>query len=420
MTEVETVSIQIGKNRFIAGLYWQPFYNKKDVKTLAKEASAAFSVEIKSRSSERPGLVGFASKKQSKKFKKRHYSLGSIAYEYASGLFDEPNRFNESNIVAVLALPEPDDIFMLVMISEGLILKEVVGSQEIIRDELDSALGILQNTIKLVPDDSWSSDGHIISIDDLIADIKLKPHALHPLSASPQQVLALLLMISMSIGGYLIYDHYQQAEYQRLLELAKERQKQKQQEEQVKVAYPWEEKPLPKVIWAACEKTISKINPYPVGWEYSAMGCNQSGATVSWVREFGLVADLLSAHPEAIVEHDGNKAVDNIQHAEEIQHRTHPAKLDNLMSKHDAINHINNLAQSYGFNLKIQATNSKELPGQPNKPKPQYQVINIEVTTSLLPVQDVLQLLSSPGLVIDQFATSEAGVWIIKGALYVR
>ncbi|MBE0471430.1 MAG: type 4b pilus protein PilO2 [Methyloprofundus sp.] len=418
MAEVETVSIQLGKNRFVAGLYWQPFYNKKDVKTLAKEAHAAFSVEIKSRSSDRPSLVGFASKAQSKKLKKRHYSLGSIVYEYALGLFEEPGLFNNSNIVAVLALP--DDLFMLVMISEGLILKEVVGDQDAIRDELDSALGILQNTIKLVPDETWSSDGRVVITDDLIADIKLKSHALNPLSASSQQVLSLVLMASLSIGGYLIYDQYQQAEYQRLLELAKERQKQNQQDVEVKVILPWEEKPEPKTLWAACEKTFSKINPYPVGWKYSAMGCNESGATVSWIREFGLVADLLSAHPEAVVEHDGNKAVDNIQHAEEAQHRTQPAKLDNLMRKHEAINRINNLAQTYGFDLKVQAANAKDLPGQLNKPTAQHQIINIEITTSLLPVQNVLQLLTSPGLVIDQFATSETGVWIIKGALYVR
>lgn len=418
MTEVETVSIQLGKNRFVAGLYWQPFYNKKDVKALAKEAHAAFSVEIKSRSSDRPSLVGFASKAQSKKLKKRHYSLGSIVYEYALGQFEEPGLFNNSNIVAVLALP--DDLFMLVMISEGLILKEVVGDQDAIRDELDSALGILQNTIKLVPDETWSSDGRVVITDDLIADIKLKSHALNPLSASSQQVLALVLMASLSIGGYLIYDQYQQAEYQRLLELAKERQKQNQQDVEVKVILPWEEKPEPKTLWIACEQTLSKINPYPIGWEYSAMGCNESGATVSWIRKFGLISHLLAVQPDAIVEHDGNKAIDNIPHPNKVPSRATPVKLDALLEKHQAINQINNIAQRFGFSLKVQASNSKDLPGQPNKAKAQYQIINIEITTSLLPVQDVLQLLPSPGLVIDQFATSEAGVWIIKGALYVR
>lgn len=417
MTEAETLSIQIGKNRFVAGLYWQPFYNKKDVKTLAKEVHAAFSVEIKS-SSDRPGLVGFASKTHVKKFKKRHYSLGSIIFNYALSLFEDQARFNDANIVAVLSLP--DDLYMLVMMSEGLILKEVVGAQEIIRDELDAALGILQNTLKLVPDVSWSSDGHTVSIDDLIVDIKLKQHALHPLSASPQQVLALLLMASMSIGGYFIYDHYQQAEYQRLLELAKEQQKHKQQETEVKVIHPWEDKVQPETLWTTCEHTFSRINAYPPGWEYSAIGCNQSGATVSWARELGLISDLLASHPNAIVEHDGNKAVDNILHTSEIENRLNPAKINELMEKHEAINYINNLAQKYGFDLKVQATHSNDLPGQPNKAKAQYHVINIEITTSLLPVNDVLQRLPKPGLVIEQFVSSEAGIWIIKGALYVR
>ncbi|MBE0469818.1 MAG: type 4b pilus protein PilO2 [Methyloprofundus sp.] len=418
----ETTLLKIEKNRYVAGLYWQPFYTKKDVKTLAKEVDAPFAITLESRASNKPGLVGFASKDCAKELSRQHYSIGSMFFTYARNTLNDPAAFNDANIVGVIELPE--DQFLLVMISEGLIIREMIGNRDQIKQEYESALSILQQAVKFVSDASWSTEGRHVTLAQLIETATLKEHALKPLTVTLGQAIALLMMVALPFGAWVAFEHYQNMQRQTLIEQARQVQVQPVAAQKEKFIAPWANKPTPLQLWENCDVTLRGVQLHPSGWHYTALGCNEKGATVTWSRMGGLVENLLYHHPNAVIDLDGNRAVHNLSHQSIVQaaDKTHDVKIDDLLGKHDAISYLNNQSQRYGFQLNISTSNNRQgLPGQPGQPTPeQIQPMSIEIQTHLLSVDVILALLPPSGLVIESFASSEPGKWIIKGVLYVR
>jgi len=423
MSEVISKTFQYGKHRFVAGLYWQPFYSKKDIKTLAKEVNASFSVEIRSTSSHRPSIVGFATTDINNELKnKAHLSLASIFLNFIRDYDDQSVNLDEYDIVGVVQLS--DQYYQLIMISEGIIIKDIAGDQAFIRQEYDAALSMLKRTVKLVPNTSWSSDADavLINLDLLFATKNLKQHTLKPLSVSAKQLLILLLILAIPFSGYMYYDHYKQIERQKLIAQAKAKQLKQEAEKTQIISTPWKEAPAAMSVWSACLDTFQKVNLYPTGWHYTAQGCNHAGVTISWDRYTGLISELLQVHPSAVVDVDGNKAVDNLAHANQLQPSNNDVSVEKLLTKAAAINRLNDDGQRFGLQVKIAAEKEKDLPGQPAKQSSVnvYQALNFEITTTLIPVHEVLNLLPKQGLVIDHFASKESGKWLIKGVLYVQ
>lgn len=425
MSQEQSKTLELDKYRLAVGLYWQPFYNKKDVKTLAKEVKAQFLIQINSQATHRPGIVGFPTREVTGDLKRKtHYAFASMFLDYVSKFEHQGQSINLDDLDVVGVFEFADQLFQLIIISEGLIIKDVIGDFELIHHEYEAALSFLQKkTVKFVsaqaPSD-WSSDAFNIEPKTIIDGVQLKRHRLNSLNVSAKQLLLIGLILAIAYAGYSYYESYQQAERERLIAIAKA--KKAKQEAQLKDSadMPWHKSPRAVSVWRACSQTLEKVELYPAGWHYSALGCNDNGITVTWERSSGLVSSLLAEHPNALVEIDGNKAIDNLVHDLPLEPRTTPAKANQLFDKRSTIIQLNEISQRYGLTLKISSDKtSKALPGQNNTSNTVVEKVNFEIETSLLPVGELLSKIPQPGLVVDHFASTENGKWLIKGVLYV-
>lgn len=421
----QSKTVELGKHRLVAGLYWQPFYNKKDVKTLAKEVKAQFLIQINSQAAHRPGAVGFPTREVSSELKRKtHYSFASMFLDYVLKFEHQGQSINldDFDIVGVFELA--DELYQLIIISEGLIIKDAIGDFDFIHREYESTLSFLQKkTIKFVSTQNssdWSSDAFNIEPQAIIDGVKLKNHRLSPLNVSTNQLLVIGLMLAVGYAGYAYYESYQQAEREKLIAIAKAKKAKQEAQAQTSIDMPWHKSPRAELVWRACNQTLEKVELYPAGWHYSALGCNDAGITVTWERSTGLVSSLLNEHPNAIVEVDGNKAVDNLVHSALLEPRSIPATADRLLNKRSAINHLNEIAQQYGLALKINSDKGSGLPGQ-NKKNNSAVIgkVAFEIETKLLPVNNLLPKIPQPGLVVEHFASTDNDKWLIKGVLYV-
>lgn len=424
MNQEQSKTVELDKYRLVAGLYWQPFYNKKDVKTLAKEVKAQFLIQIGSQVAHRPGIVGFPTREVGTELKRKtHYAFASMFLDYVAK-FDHQGQSINLDDFDVVGVFEFGDQFQLVVISEGLIVKDVIGDFELIHGEYESALSFLQKkTVKFVSakeSSEWSSDAYIIEPKTIIDNLQLKHHRLNSLNVSAKQLLLIGLILAIGYSGYAYYESYQQAERERLIAIAKAKKAKQEAQSKTSIDMPWHKSPKAEFIWQACSETLKNVDLYPAGWKYSAIGCNDAGITITWERTSGLVSSLLTKHPNALVEIDGNKAIDNIEHHNTLKPRSSAAESTQLLDKRSVIIQLNEMSQRYGLALKISSDKSASgLPGQNRSSSTVIEKINFEIETSLLPVSELLRKIPQPGLVVEHFASTENGKWLIKGVLYV-
>lgn len=409
--------INWGKYKFAAGVYWQPYSSRKELLNLAKEVSAYLKVELKSSDTTRPNLAGFIAKDELPKSGKI-YSLGATVYNFVSSQMNFLAKdLNAESVIAILQVTE--DKYVLLIICEGVIVKEIIGNKLLIKDEFEAALSLFQNAIKFVPNDEWSANAHSISFADL-SEIKFKKHLFKKVSIDTKDFLTIGVAIGFIAISYFGFNSWQSSQNK---SVEFQGFNQSDQLESQEIIIPWEGKPKADAVWAACKNTFqNNLADSPFGWKMVAIGCSPAGATASWQREKGFVEDLLSKYSDAAVDLDGNKAVKNIIH-EVYANKSIYTDLSSLLDKKELITYLNNQSQKYRFRLSMQAKPGAELPGQDiNKPE-SYSIIEFEITTTLLPIEKVLSMLPEHGVVISSFKSSSihsSEGWQIKGDIYVK
>ena len=416
----------IGQNRFVSGLFWQPLNSKtfgecdREIKSLAHELS--FDLFVQRTTSTH--FVGFAA--ASDQIKAGFLSAAAVV----SKTLELEEDLRDFLFVSRL----PSGAWMYVAQRDGVILPdgdcffstEKEAKARLFEDQS------LASWNRIYAPAQWGIIGSFDrSFEELLPKNqsgKLAYHKwwrlqpVHPYMSIVRYwkpALAIILIGGALVGGWVYYKHIEQLrlirEAQELLEKQLQGQAAKPPPEK-----PWKKTPAPFPIMQACVSKMAEVNLYPGNWRASSLVCDNKKLRITWQAiDYGWIAHLRAVEPKAIVSRDGKSATLDYDLTYDQQLAEEPlppgdARLMDLMTT----------AQTYGFNLTLRPVPPpKPVPGQnPKKiPPPQWQEFSWGIDKISLPLV-AAGVLQGPGLRMTKASAKwEDGQWSwhLEGSQYV-
>jgi hypothetical protein len=420
--------IQIGKNRFVCGLFWQslsrPRELHKEAAGLAKRIDCDLMVLRKNQTT---AQAGFAHSRDGAR-----PNACSLAAAVSETLAREGARYDGElqevhNWLGAFKLPDGMWAYFAVRDANFLPNGDFAGTQEEVLDRLlgDYALG------------GWNV---------VIGDADLAGHGFHNFIAKPIETLiphkkngqakvtralglrpvqkkipwralaaaSLALAIGAAGAGYWYQKKQAEQERRRLLEEAA-RQAQGLPAFKPAVPHPWRTKPVPAALAQACVDKLTSMSAG--GWQLDSYTCSATQASYSWVRNLSTV-DFLKAHvPDALVEINGNRALQSVP----LQL---PAERDEaLLASAQLLEPLMSRLQLLGLALQF-----KKEPPPPAPPAgdgrnaiapPEWQTYTFVVNGGGLAPGDLAALFALPGVRIEKLAY-QGGSWTVEGVIYAK
>lgn len=416
----------IGQDRFVAGLFWQPLNSKtfgesdREIKSLAQELS--FDLFVQRTTSTH--FVGFAA--SSPHIKTGVYSAAAIV----SKTLEVEEELRDFLFISQL----PSGTWLYIAQRDGVILPDgdcYFFTEKDVKARLyqDQSLASWN---RIYAPAEW---GIIGSYDRPFEDLlpkhpngKLSHHKwwrlqpVHPYMAQLRHwklMLGVAVILALGIAGWFYQQHLEKIRLIREAQELLEKQL-SSQEKAAPVEKPWKKTPLPLPIMGACVATLADVNMSPGNWKPSAIACDNKKLRITWqAGEYGWIAHLKAVEPKANISQDGRSATldyDLIYDQKKMEEALPPSdsRKMNLMIA----------AQTYGFNLALKPVPPpKPLPGQKKKkaPAPEWQEFSWVVDKLPLPLVTV-GVLQGPGLRMTKATAKwEDGQWIwrLEGSQYV-
>jgi len=404
--------IQFNKLKLVSGLEWHPVdLKRKSIQKLSNEFNSDFYATFGRNVDGVQDQVGFC--QDSEFVYKNHFSLAVLVL----------SQLNETDAIVVIQFD--DDELAMVVIDNGLITHDLFGNNDEVQKEFLNLAAYKDFAVKYTPK-TWSdSDSdqylHVAEFDfDLSLAKKHKSKArLKPVSISFFKYLIPVALILSSVYALNQWIVYQEDQKHAAMLAEIERLKAMENKSVERVVYPWNESYSALNTWIACDSLLMPLDLYPAGWKSTATGCNDSGATITFMRESnGNVSGLIESYPNAEIDLSGNGAVINVPHSLKSSQLQIP--IDALPAYNDTKNRLLSLSQSYLFSLTMTPLVAKSLPGQQQKSQKPFKQLTITIQSELLSVKNVLSLINLPTLVDATFSSTEPGRWKIQGVLYVK
>lgn len=423
-------NIQIGKNRFVCGLFWQslsrPRELLKEAAGLAKRIDCDLMVLRKNQTT---AQAGFAHSRDGAR-----PNACSLAAAVSETLALEGARYDGElqevhNWLGAFKLPDGKWAYFAVRDANFLPNGDFAGTQEEVLDRLlgDYALG------------GWNV---------VIGDADLAGHGFHNFIAKPIETLiphkkngqvrvartlmlrpvqkkvpwrmlgaaSLALAIGAAAAGYAYQRKQAEAERLRRIEEAA-RQAQGKPVKKAPLPHPWRTKPVPVALAQACVDKLTRVSAG--GWHLDNYTCSASRASYSWVRDLSTV-DFLKAHvPDALVEMNGNRALQTVP----LQL---PADLDEtLLGSAQLIEPLISRLQMLGVGLQFKKEPAPAPPPPSSGddknavPLPDWQTYSFVVNGGGLPPGELAAIFDLPGVRIEKLAY-QGGSWTVEGVIYAK
>ncbi len=281
--KVNTNLITVGKNKFVTGIFWQPFKDitnkQKEIKDSAKFASAdLFCLKTKG-----VNQYGLASSKEG--FKSGQVSAAVAVSTILS---------DKSSTVAIFKV---NIGWWLLVIRNDIILPE---EDRIFKTEMDakkafvSMLAVPDWGYKICPEDWNIADTKEVNIEELLTD-KYTKATLEKVDKTAMIITAvvIILLISGSIGK-VIWDKkreellqiQRQIEEAKRLEIQRLEEKRKKELEIANMPVPpaWEKIIDPVNFTNICMKYVKSNFTKFGGWKLKSIQCDEVGIKIEWVR----------------------------------------------------------------------------------------------------------------------------------------
>lgn len=430
---------QIGKHKFICGLFWQslsrPRELVKEAKALARKIDSDLMVLIRDHAT---AQAGFA--QTSDGARRMTYSLAAAV---SSTLRQEGGYYDGSiqpvhDWLGAFKLPDGMWAYFAVRDANFLPNGDFAGSKEEVLDRLHGDYG-LGGWNMVVGDAELEEHGfHNFNsrrIEELIPHKKngqikvqrwwaLRP--VQPKMSRKETMTAGALAGLVAIGGSVYWHHFLQKkeaeERSRAIEAARK-------EILAGVAHsplprPWAEKPAPLATAHACFDKFSHIAAG--GWQLDAYECADNLARYTWSRKGSTVAFLLAQVPGAQIDVGGEKATySEPLHLESSKDDALPEYkelLEPLVSQLQLLELAPKIAKVKAASPATAATTKKR--GMPaldeKKPAPpEWQTFSLALTTGGLSPVTVATVLDRPGVRLDKIAY-KGGTWSIEGVMYAK
>jgi hypothetical protein len=431
---MSTHIVQIGKHKFVCGLFWQSLSRPRDLSSEAVELAKKIGTDLMVlRKDLAVAQAGFA---QSKDGARRGlYSLAAVVSKTLAveGAYYDGHQQPVHNWLSAFKLPDGMWAYFAVRDANFLPNGDFVGTKEEVLDRLHGDYGLGGWNVVIGDKELEDHGFHNFSakqILDLIPrkkDGQIRVHqwwALRPVERKvpwkPITAIGALILVA-GAAGFAYWQQHQkklaeERERERAIEVA--RQKMLGQAAPSDLPHPWPNQPLPQDIAQACVDKLRFTSPG--GWLLEEYVCNTSQVTYSWSRGQSTVGYLLEQVPQANVQTDGDKA----SYSENLNLKA--GRDEELLKLNDLVHPLLTQMQLLGLSLKIGnpaplPTPPKPLPGMEPKqiPLPDWQTLPFTLSANSLPPTEIAPLLAQPGIRLERISY-RAGAWSIDGVIYAK
>ncbi|NRO98851.1 type 4b pilus protein PilO2 [Paraburkholderia sp. NMBU_R16] len=432
-----TQIIEIGRHRFVCGLFWQSLSRRHDLRAEAAELAARLNFDAMVLRIDRSFAgAGFASTREGAQIGLP--SLGALVSRAIAteGAFYDGRQQPAPSWVGAFSLPNGKWAYFAVRDGAFLPNGDWVGTSEEVLERLHSDYSLGGWNV-VIGDPQIEAQGfhnfYARSIDDMIPRRAGRPYlprwlnltrvSRHPAWQTFALAAAILIVLGSSIAAFTLYRRHQ-------IELAREQAFERTRRQLAlrtphpsaaqPPAHPWASQPSPSAFVEACLDHFDMIAPG--GWDLDQYVCRASNVSYSWSRADSNVAMLIATVPHAAVDGDGN-------HASLVEPLSLPAGGDDAIGTIRGVRlRLLSTFQMLGIPVKLTLQTAPppsslaaravgQLPGE--QAAPAWHMWQLEATLDALSPRGVVQYIDEPGVRIEKLSY-QSGAWTLDGALYEK
>ncbi|MFM0040918.1 type 4b pilus protein PilO2 [Paraburkholderia sediminicola] len=310
--------VQIERQRFICGLFWQSLSRRHELQKEAVELAKKLNFDLMVLRADRGvAAVGFTSAREGAQAGLA--SLGVIVSKAVAqqGAFYEGRQQSAPNWLGAFKLPDGRWAYFAVRDGAFLPNGDWIGTSDEVFERLNSDYG-LGGWNAVIGDSEIEAMGFHNFYPRRIEDMLGKRHGrlrvpnwarLRPVTrrVSPRLAAAAAGVAVALLGGALWVQHYRAmlaAQQEHQLELARALLQRTQQKDQN--LHPWATLPLPAQFARACLQHFTELAPG--GWQLERYTCQPTGVDYQWSRNGSAVSLLLERVPLAQLDRSGDYA----------------------------------------------------------------------------------------------------------------
>jgi hypothetical protein len=423
---------QIGKHRFICGLFWQSLSRPrelfKEAAELAKKIDSDLMVVRKDHAT---AQAGFAHTRDGAR--RMAYSLGAVVSKTLEleGVNYDGHKQTAHNWLGAFKLPDGQWAYFAVRDASFLPNGDFAGTKEEVLDRLHGDYGLGGWNV-VIGDAELEEYGfhnfNVKRIEDLIPHGKngqIKVHKwwglrpVEPKISWPFVAAVGSLSIMLAVGGYVYWQRYQlkKEEQQRELAIEAARQKMLGKAAPAALPHPWPSTPLPLLTANACLENLTYLTVG--GWFLDDYTCTTSGVSYTWSRHDSTVNFLLDQVPGANIHLTGNRAT------LAVPLRLPSGSDEMLLDPKGILEPLISRLQLLNISPQITPASAQSpqrtLPGAAPQevPKADWQQFSFAINTGSMPPTEIATILSQPGIRLNKLSY-RSGAWSIEGVIYAK
>lgn len=424
---------QIGKHKFVCGLFWQSLSRPRELKREAEELARKIDFDLMVlRTDQTSAQAGFAHTAEGAR--RTMYSLAAAVSKTVSreGAYYDGQQQRVHNWLGAFKLPDGMWAYFAVRDANFLPNGDFAGTKEEVLDRLHGDYGLGGWNVVIGDAELEEQGFHNFNarhIEDLLPRTKSgqivanKAWALRPLKTtlSWKHTAAAAIALALLAVGTGVYWQYRKKQEQEELDRAIEAARRNMQPAPAAAGprHPWSDKPLPVLTARACADQFVHLSAG--GWALEEYVCTHERASYTWTRQNSTVDYLLSQVPGATIDLSGDKAT----YSERLA--LGAGQDETLLEQRQLVEPLLSKMQLMGIALKLVkvappvAQTAPSIPGMPPAapPVPEWKTFSFVLSTDGVPPSDVAAALARPGVRIDKL-TYRGGAWSIEGVMYAK
>ncbi|PLZ00006.1 pilO family protein [Burkholderia sp. WAC0059] len=422
---------EIGRHRFICGLFWQSLSRRHELRKEAVELSRQLNFDLMVLRIDRgAATVGFANRNEGAR--PGVSSLGAMVSKTIAveGAYYDDRQQPAPNWLGAFKLP--DGMWAYFAVRDGVFLPngDWAGERDKVFDRLqaDYALG---GWNAVIGEPEIESHGYHNFYPRRIEDLfplrngKRRFYRwwrLQPVRRTlPNPMLIGVAAFAVVFTAASLAYWWHQREVAAELEAEMRANMRRPPPPKPALPHPWATQPNPLAFTEACLDAFSRMSAG--GWSLDGYVCTPQGATYAWRRNGSTVEFLLAQVPAAQIDDTGDRAT-----------LTVPLALtpggDEAIGRDAARVDVMNLFQMLGHPAQLRRQETlntpamQSSPGVPfnlgrQPPKPDWQTWNLNANLAGLSPLRVAAMLEQPGVRIDRLSWRN-GAWTLEGEVYVH
>jgi hypothetical protein len=421
--------IQIERQRFICGLFWQSLSRRHELQKEAVELAKKLNFDLMVMRVDRGvAAVGFANAREGAQTGLT--SLGVLVSKAVAqqGAFYEGRQQPAPNWLGAFRLP--DDRWAYFAVRDGAFLPngDWIGTRDEVFERLNSDYG-LGGWNAVIGDSEVEAMGFHNFYPRRIEDMLSKRHGrlhlpgwarLRPVMRrlSPRLAAVAGGVAVILLGAFLWMQHHRaivEAEQERQMALARALLHRGQQHDQMLV-HPWAALPVPAQFARACLQHFTDLAPG--GWELERYTCEPGGVDYQWSRSGSNVSLLLDREPLAQLDRSG-------EHASLSRPFPMGAHADDTLLPGKTVNtrlfsRFQTLDVPLTLTPVVYTPNSAMTPVDAQRPAPPpWQQWRLQADFGGLPPDQLASYLNEAGVRLVKL-TYQAGAWSVEGVVYAN